>query len=345
MHDLTEYSSSRLATLHTCLRKYKYKYVDRLIDPGTDAQAYGKGVHAGLEAWLLAHDQGPEARLAIAHARIIEANLSPVDAIKAHAVIDGYELRWGGVAWRVLAAEIGFRYELGGHVLMGVIDGIIQDETDGRIYVVEHKNTVSDIAPGTGYWDMLTIDRQVSIYVDGAAMLGYEIAGVIYDAIGKPKHDRLLATPEENRKYTKGKGCKLCGGTHGGKGGIKRGEGCATCNQTGWFEEPRLHEDQRAEDESPEAFDARVRAAIASAPEKFYQRATIVRTDDELPKMRIDLLETIRLARMCEVLDMWPRGNTHACRSFGTACAFIPLCTGSADITDETRFPRRTAQP
>lgn len=341
MQDLTEYSATRLATLHTCLRKYKYKYVDRLVEPTTDSQAYGKAMHAAYETWLRTYDRGAEARLIVAHASIAESGLNAVEAIRAHAVMEGYELRWGAVPWRVLAVEIPFRYDLGGHVLIGVIDAIIQDETDARVYVVEHKNTVSDIAPGTAYWEMLTIDRQVSVYVDGASMLGYEIAGVIYDAIGKPKHDRLLATPEEARKYTKGKGCKLCGGTHGGKGGIKRGDGCATCNQTGWFEEPKLYENQRAEDETPESFDARVRAAIAEHPEVFYQRATIVRTDDELPKMRSDLLETIRLARMCEVLDMWPRGNTHACRSFGTACAFIPLCNGSADLSDESRFPRR----
>lgn len=340
-----EYSASRLATLHTCLRRYKYKYVDRLIETGTDAQTYGRGVHAALEKWLIAHDQGPGARLALAHVAIIDANLPHVDAIKAHAVIDGYEIRWGAVGWRVLAAEIPFRYDLGGHVLQGAIDAIVQDESDGRIYVVEHKNTVSDTSPGSSYWEVLTIDRQLSVYVDGAAMLGFEIAGVIYDALGKPKHDRLMATPIENRKYTKGKGCKLCGGTHGGKGGIQRGTGCDVCKQTGWFEAPRLHESQRAEDESLESFDARVRAAIADNPESFYQRSTVVRTDDELPKMRSDLLETIRLARMCEALDMWPRGNTHACRSFGSTCSFLSLCTGSADIADEARFPRRTAQP
>lgn len=350
-----EWSATKLSTFHTCIRKFRYRYVDGLGEPATQHQEYGKGVHRGLEAWLLHHHEGADERLAAALAAIDLSH--PIDAAKARAVLLGYEVRWGSVRWRVLAVEVPFRYELDGKFIPGIIDAIIQDEIDGRVFVVEHKNTVADASPGSSYWEVLSLDRQLNIYVDGAAMLGYDIAGVIYDVLGRPKHDLLLTTPEEKRKYTqptKGKGCKNCGGRAGGKSGPLPGNGyyiednvnvvCGECGGTGWSVEPKpskLYEGQRETSETVTDFEARVCAAIAESPDTFYQRGTVVRTDDELPKMRADLLETIRLAKLCEVLDMWPRGNAQtACRSFGSVCHFLPLCNSSADLTD-ARFQRR----
>jgi hypothetical protein len=355
----TRWSASRLATFHACLRKYQLRYLVGLIEPATGPQHYGSGSHRGLEAWLLAHHDGPDARLAAALAAVNLAD--PVDAAKARAVLTGYEARWGEVKWRVLAVEVAFSYELDGHIIDGYIDAIIQDETDGRVYVVEHKNTTADTSPGSSYWEVLTIDRQVSIYVDAATVLGYDIAGVIYDALARPKHERLMATPLEKRKYTKGKGCKECGGSAGGKRGVVQGDGryhgpppesyettaaaetplfCEECKGSGWSEAPRLHEGQRDTDETLEAFEARVMAAIAEKPDAYYQRGIVVRTEDELPKMRADILNTIKLARTCEALDFFPRGNTSACRAYGSTCFFLAICCGSA-TPDDPRFARR----
>lgn len=360
------YSATRLSTLHTCFRRYMYRYVLGLVEPSTDTQDYGKGSHRGLEAWLVHHHEGPEARLAAALAAIDLPDA--VAAAKARAVLTGYETRWGDVRWRVLAVEVPFSFELGGYIIDGFIDAIVQDESDGRVYVVEHKNTVADTSPGSSYWEVLTLDRQVSIYVDGAAMLGYDIAGVIYDALGRPKHERALATPDDKRKHTKGKGCKECGGSAGGKRGVVQGRGyraiddatdpagaaleilgqlppCDACRGSGWSEAPRLHEGQREHDEPIEAFEARVMAAIAEKPDGYYQRGSVVRTEDELPKMRTDLVETIKLAKLCTVLELWPRGNTAACRSYGSTCAFLSICTGVA-TPDDPRFMRRAhAEP
>jgi hypothetical protein len=47
------------------------------------------------------------------------------------------------------------------------------------------------------------MDGQVSTYFDGAASLGLDVAGCIYDVIGKPGIRPLQATPVEARKYTK----------------------------------------------------------------------------------------------------------------------------------------------
>lgn len=333
-----EWSATKLSTFHTCLAKFRFRYVLGMGEPSTNQQEYGKGVHRGLEAWLNHHHEGPDVRLAKALEAVDLAD--PIDAARATAVLIGYEVRWGSVIWRVLAVEVPFRYDLDGHIIHGQIDAIVQTE-DGAVFIVEHKNTVADTSPGSSYWEVLTVDKQVGIYIDAGTVLGYDIAGCIYDALGRPRHEVLKATPEAARKYTQGKGCKPCGGKAGKRGEADR-PACPVCGGTGWEDAPRLYAGQRDADESLADYSIRIGEAIATAPDGFYQRSTIVRIGDELPKMRHDILNTIRLARMCEVLDMWPRGNSSACKAWGSLCHFFPICSGAESPDNEIRFPRRT---
>jgi hypothetical protein len=336
------WSATKLKTWHACPRRYQYRYVLGLGEPPTDAQRYGTAVHAALEAWLLHHHEGSEARLAAALAAIQLSD--PWEAARARAIVLGYELRWSDTRWRVIAVEQLFQYELGGHILQGQIDAIVEDLADGRVYVVEHKNASNDTSPGSAYWERLAIDTQVSVYVDGASLLGYgDVAGVIYDVLVKPKHEPKLATPDDKRSFTTGKGCKWCGGRAGGKGGAARGLGvvtvdganhpCPQCKGTGWSEEPRLYAGQRDADEPVDAFEARLCEAIAENPDSFYRRGIVVRTDDELPRMRTDILDTIKLARAAELFEVWPR-NSHSCTAYGSTCYFMPLCNSTSGIDD-----------
>jgi hypothetical protein len=70
----------------------------------------------------------------------------------------------------------------------------------------------------------------------------------------------------------------------------------------------------------------------------------VVRLDDELPKMRADILDTIKLARVAALFDIHPR-NPDACAKFGSLCGFFDACAGRADIHDLARFPRGRAHP
>lgn len=71
--------------------------------------------------------------------------------------------------------------------------------------VVEHKTTAADITPGAPYWTKLVLDAQVSAYYAGAAHLGHDVVGVLYDVLRKPALKPLAAnsrraaaeTPEE----------------------------------------------------------------------------------------------------------------------------------------------------
>lgn len=359
------YTSSRLRVLRACLRLHYYRYALGIYMPETDSMRFGTVGHRALEAWYRAWMDGYlEGRLPAALAVIDAAReLSAWDRIKLSVLVRAYDARWGGEGWEVLAVEVEFRYQLGDNIIGGKIDAIIRDRKDGRVYVVEHKTTGVDASLGSAYWEKLTIDTQVSIYIDGAGMLGYEVAGCIYDVLKRPGHEPKLATPLEKREYTKGKGCKGCGGSGGGKAGIVQGRGyyttvgpgdaaaqnipCTGCSGTGWLNDaegkpqaPRLHKDQRETDEAIEAFEERLVEAIAERPDDFLLRGVVVRLEHELPAMRQDMLDDIALAET----GLTPR-NPDQCSRYGQLCPFFAACAGRASIDDSNLFPRGRAHP
>jgi hypothetical protein len=169
----------------------------------------------------------------------------------------------------------------------------------------------------------------------------------------RPAHEPKLATPIEKREYTKGRGCKRCGGSGGGKAGIIQGRGsydvvfgaevkvvpCDKCSGTGWLNDaagvpqaPHLHANQRDTDEPVEAFEARVVDAIADDPDAFLMRGVVVRLDHELPAMRQDALDDIAMAE-----TGLSQRNPDACARYGAMCPFFDACAGRASIDS---FPR-----
>jgi hypothetical protein len=357
------WTSSRLSATRRCLRLGHYRYGLGIGEPTSDTARFGSVGHEAIEAGLLAYTADPEERMELALARC-DALGDPYERARCRASVIGYWTRYGDEPWEILAVEEQFRFLLGDVEIGGKIDGLIR-KSDGSVWVVEHKFTSLDTSPGAVYWERLTIDTQVSIYVDGAAFLGHgEIAGVIYDVIDKPRHEPAMATPEDKRRFTvekrtAGKGCRYCGGVPGGKKkepiqGTGRAPGdlpCPMCDGSGWevapkHEPSRLYAGQRDTDETPDEFEARVLTAIAAAPDDFYRRAEIVRLEDELPKLRADILDTVKLARVADLFDIHPR-NPDGCAKFGarSLCGFFDACARGADIHDLIRFPRGTAHP
>lgn len=58
----------------------------------------------------------------------------------------------------------------------------------GRTFVLEHKTSSRDVGPGSVYWRRLTLDPQVSVYLDAVRAAGYDVEGVLYDVLRKPAH-------------------------------------------------------------------------------------------------------------------------------------------------------------
>jgi hypothetical protein len=355
------YTASRLRAWRSCARAHFFRYALGCKTPSSPAMEFGTAMHAVLEAWYRAWQAG-EDRLAAAFAAVDEADVSDTDRVRLRVLAAAYDARWGACDWEVLAVEVEFRYWLGDIQIGGKIDALIRERSTGNVFVVEHKTSTADTSPGAPYWDRLAIDTQVSIYVDGAAFgLDYEIAGCVYDVIKRPQHEIKLATPEEMREYTKGRGCSGCGGSGGGKRGIVQGKGrygsftaegkpveidCEKCAGTGWLcddngkpQAPRLHANQRDRDETVEEYTDRIANEIADRVDDYLARSVVVRLDTELPRMRQELIDTIEAMRALDARGLTPP-NHDACVRGRDMCAFFQVCAGRADINE---FPRGAA--
>lgn len=348
------WTTSRIRAARSCLRLHHYRYELALQSPPTPRMRFGTVAHHALEAWYRAWSAGDvDGRLAAAMAQIDQLP-DAEDRARLRVMIAAYDARWGSARWRVLDVEVEFRFMLDDELIGGKIDAIVEDVDTGRIFVVEHKTTSSDSSIGAPYWDRLAIDTQVSVYVDGASMLGYDVAGCIYDVLKRPDHERRMATPASIRSYTKGRGCKGCGGSGGGKAGIVRGRGyyivaglgsvvtenqCLDCKGTGWLcdadgvpQAPRLHANQRDTDETIEEFEDRITASVVADPDKYLIRGNVVRLDSEMPAMRQDLLDTIALVQIGKRTR-----NPDACVRGHNVCPFFDACAGRASIDTFTR--------
>ena len=345
------YTSSRLKVLRSCLYKHHLRYVLCLRGPETDAMRFGTIAHSALEAYFKAWQSGGD-RLTAALG-VVDQVADPAERAKLRVLVVGYHVKWGNAPWEILAVEVEFQYELDGYLIGGKIDAVVRDNETGLVYVLEHKSTSLDTSPGAAYWSRLAVDTQVSIYLDGAAILGHDVAGCIYDVLVRPAHKLQFATPVEDRKYTLGRGCKICGGNLQGKQGrgVVGDHPCAVCKGGGWRldadgqpEAPRLYAKQRETDETAEELELRIGDEVAEAPDEFFRRVTVVRLDDEVTRMRAALVETIRTSEVLAAARLAPP-NPDACTAFGSMCSFFPICAGQASVDDEIRFPRGVAHP
>lgn len=330
-------TNSRLIALRTCQRLHYYRYV-KGYRPIVSAHAlrFGTLVHHCLEAWSRAEDG--EARLAAALDALVAAHadaqragepIDPFDYVRVRVMVVGYHERWvnDGLEW--LAVEAPFKMPLRNPAtgrpsplweIQGKRDADIRDRATGFLHVVERKTASGDIGPGSKYWSKLTLDGQVSIYLDAARAEGRDVRSVFYDVLGKPAIKPYKATPPEERRYTE-KATKL-------KDGTVRPAGS-------------LHANQRERDETPEEFEERLAAYVGEDPNRYFRRGEIVRLEDEVEEARFDIWQLAQQLRESERAGRYPR-NPSACERYGRLCEFFAVCAGQGSLDDTTKFRKLT---
>ena len=305
-------TNSVVNCFRSCPKKHFYRNV-QLRRPETDSEALNIGtyVHRELEAFWTGQ-------------AIVLGSILPLEDPYAHykcvAMVEGYRERYPRDQWdfEVLDVEKQFQVPLinpeTGHksqtwVLGGKIDAVIRK--DGKLYIVEHKTSASDIEQGSEYWQKLRLDAQIATYMAAAEIIyGEKCHGCLYDVLGKPRSKPMLATPIESRKYTKA---------------------------------GALYKQQRDVDETPEQYLNRIRLHIAENPEKYYQRAIIHRTEEDAMDSAFDLWNTAKMIRECEKHNRWSR-NPSACYQWYSACEYFKACTGDVDINNDLYFRTATAE-
>jgi hypothetical protein len=221
---------------------------------------------------------------------------------------------------------------------------------DGRVALVDHKTHSGDARSGSDYRRRLTLDPQVSTYFMGAAALGHPADLALWDVLQKPDVRPLLATPPESRTYTvpKSRACKQCGKAKAppaphfdAEAGVSCAGGRVVTDVGG-----ALKAGQRSQDETVDAFHERCMAALADdGPEGALSHIEVVRSDSESEAHAWALWHTVReieetraaVAKAGGDVRAVPQ-NADACLKYGTPCAYLPLCEGTAHASDPTRY-------
>jgi len=331
-------TSSRLKTARACARLHhnQYNLGYRPLFDG-DAPKFGTLFHAGLEAWWRALMAGASADDALVAAlAAIAAEADPFERAKATALLTGYHFRWIEEPYEVLGVEVEFAAtllnpETGAASrtwrLGGKLDAVVRDLRDGLVRLVEHKTSSEDISSGSEYWRRLRMDGQVSVYYEGARSLGFEVAGCVYDVIGKPalRPGAIPLVDDEGLKVV-----------HDAAGQRVRTKDGKKWRQTG---DTELGYVLQTRPETPDEFLGRLTEAIAADPARYFARGDVVRLEAEMKEALGDAWQLGQIIRANELADRHPR-NPDACARYGKTCAFFDVCAGQASLDDTTRFIR-----
>jgi hypothetical protein len=388
---MAKLSISKYDTFRTCPRLYYFQhvlYLERVRQEG--ARRYGDIFHKGLEAWWpemgwgdnpppwIDRDGALRSALKSIDASATHIETDPYDVARAKAMMTAYHVMWQDLDFDLLVDSSGAKaVETWFEVPLRDPDGTIVPRWfvngkkdalarfSGVPRVVEHKTTGKEIDAGSDYFNELTTNLQVSCYIDTASQyLNEPVDGALYDVSRKPDVAPFRATPEEEREYTKGKGCKSCGGTVSGE--IKPGSGfvliergkkgklvpaveagelsepCPDCIKTpGMQELPRLYAKHHDHDEPVPDYEARVYKALTDAPNSHFWQGVIRRSEHELMEARADLvamaLEVDRALSQQRALPTerarlaWPRNHKACHHQYGRRCDFYEICTTNAD--------------
>lgn len=187
-------TESRAQTERRCAREGKLRYADGLIPASAIAEPLRVGTlgHHALEAWWKGSD---EERIVDALAAIVDhatPESDPYEIVRVEELIRGYDARWSDEHYEVIGVELEFRAPLVNpetgaksrtFVRAGKLDVLVA--RNGRRYVMDHKFSGEDIAPGSTFWKRLRMGGQASGYLRGAEALGNPADGFIYDVIAK----------------------------------------------------------------------------------------------------------------------------------------------------------------
>lgn len=372
-------SHSEIQCHQRCPREHYYRYeLRRRPDVEEAPLVFGKLIDESLQAWWQSGSlHGMIARLddivEVERDRVAKGGkrrFDMFDAVKARALLLGYDARWANEPYEVLRVQPMFRtavlnpttgrpsstFELGGK-----LDVLVRDIRTGEIAIVETKTTSDDIAMTSDYWRSVSVtDPQVSTYYKGAREILREMgisgdpARCIYDVIRKPTIKPYRATPLESRKYTepKKKKCPECrkkNPTHAAPHtfDVKDGEltlkamdsaiepipGEVTCLDGEITIDPggRLYANMRDVDETPDEYYLRLLADIKDRPEFYYARGDVVRLEQDEIDHSHDLWHTARIMREMQLAGRAPR-HLGSCKRYGRFCNYFPVCSRLVSI-------------
>lgn len=174
-------SSTSLADASSCLKKYSYKWEDRLSSRPRDFRPVmrrGVWIHKCLEEFY----KGNDWKAAITPmkgwglARGVEQE--QLDTIEAETVeiVEGYIDYWAtrGGEWKTIGCEIPLQLKFGSHTLQATVDRIAENNLG--LWIVEYKSTAH--IPSAAW---RSVDPQTGLQFFLAQQNGYDVQGIVFD--------------------------------------------------------------------------------------------------------------------------------------------------------------------
>ena len=265
---------------------------------------------------------------AIAEACPVSTPEDALIAVKAKALMVGYERRWGKEPWRTLAVEQLAHVKLINpetgrpsltYSSAGKLDAIVVHEQTGRKMLVEHKTAGETIeAADAPYWQQAQLSSQVSKYLLLAWQLGCKLDGCVYDVIRKPSI--------KPRKLTKKEGLEIVGSGRYFGAMVSAPVADRVLNGTQLVE-------------CPELYGYRLSADIRENLDSYFQRREVPRPDHDLVEYARELWDAATEMRETRHHGRHLR-NPDACMKFGRPCAYLGICSGY-DTPESDKWEKR----
>lgn len=193
---------TELSTMGRCEKQWQYRYVLDHKDEGSVAMTKGTLLHAMYAAWW---KNGQPESVAGLEPEVIEHELDddrkqavkdmpPIEIDNAFWLFDRFCKVYGGTNhFELVASEVELEAEVDGLLLQGRADAIVREVATGNLYLGECKSMKD--------WrrlDILEVDPQVTHYYLLCHQAGYDVKGVMYDALKTYRWKRDEHPPEDS---------------------------------------------------------------------------------------------------------------------------------------------------
>lgn len=199
--------------------------------------------------------------------------------------------------------------------LHGYIDKFVV--RNGQRLIVDHKTTSEDLVnPNGRYWKRLECDPQSTTYLLLCLSEGFDIGGVVWDVVQKPRIKPSTLTKAQVEELATM--ASYCG--HFFNDAPERLDELAPrCGEYANGEPKRC--------ESPTLYGARVRQYVEANADSVFQMRKVHRTDDDIYDLNQSIRGVTQIIRWCERNDCWMQ-NFRSCFAYNSPCEFYEVCHG-----------------
>ena len=315
-------TSSEMATLVGCMRKFYYRYEMGLQHTSEKAAlTFGSAWHRAMEArWT-----GQNAAEALEAATAEFLTLDELQVSTLTGLLTGYYAHYEHDPIAELKPEQEFRFPLERSRtfdVAGKIDGLGTHE-DGRPLLLEHKTTSDSVEPDSDYWDRLRCNNQIMQYVHAARVCGIPVELILYDVTRKPsiKPKSIPILDEQGLKICLSNDTSERVMNKNGKPRESSGEGMTIQTRA----------------ETAEEYGQRLTMDIATRPDFYFARREVPVLDQDMDEFVVQRLEISRMIlgfrrasrAMAKPHQAWPRNSSSMQCGF---CEYKGFCLQNIEV-------------